>query len=327
LRALYGGALTVAAVIRGDQCVGAPLGRLLEWHAASQGERPFLVYEDVESGDRLEHSYEEAFDRARRTASVLVDCGIGSGDRFHVHLTNCPEFLDCWFAAALIGAVFVPTNPLLTSDEVRFVLGHASCRVSITQADLAHAVLGADATNPMLLAGEGEGGIQGLGPAVAAARPFEPRPVSATDALGVLYTSATTSRPKGVLVTDAAYAHAGEAVAQHIRLRPDDRQLIVLPLFHGNALYYSTMSALVTGASIALCSRFSASRWSASATRLAATVASLFAAPIRMILAAPPSAEDRRHRLRLALFAQNVSDAQLEEFERRFAVPLAQPTG
>jgi crotonobetaine/carnitine-CoA ligase len=76
-----------------------------------------------------------------------------------------------------------------------------------------------------------------------------------------MYTSGTTSRPKGVVVTHANYIRAGEAVAQHLRITPHDRWLVVLPLFHANAQFYSVMSALVSGASIALMPRFSASRW------------------------------------------------------------------
>lgn len=68
----------------------------------------------------------------------------------------------------------------------------------------------------------------------------------------IMYTSGTTSRPKGVMVTHAAYLNAGDVVAGHLRLRRYDRNLIVLPLFHGNAQYYSTMSAFVSGASVAL---------------------------------------------------------------------------
>lgn len=130
-----------------------------------------------------------------------------------------------------------------------------------------------------------------------------------------------------MLVTHAAYLHVGDVVAGHLRLRPDDRHLVVLPLFHGNAQYYSSCSALVTGASIALAPTFTASRWSQQAATMGATVASLFAAPIRMILAQQPTADGRAHRLRVAMFAQNVTDEQLEQFETRFGVPLIQLYG
>ena len=90
------------------------------------------------------------------------------------------------------------------------------------------------------------------------APPLGDRKVAPLDVLGILYTSGTTSRPKGVMITHAAYAYAGAVVSAAIRLSPDDRFLTVLPLFHGNAQYYSVMSCLVTGATVVLTERFSA---------------------------------------------------------------------
>jgi crotonobetaine/carnitine-CoA ligase len=130
-----------------------------------------------------------------------------------------------------------------------------------------------------------------------------------------------------VLVTNAGYLYAGEVVAQHLRMRPEDRHLIVLPLFHGNAQFYSTMSALVTGASIALMPQFSASRFGEQAAEHHTTIASLFAAPIRMILAHPPTEADQHNQLRVCMFAQNVTDAEAAAFEQRFGVPLLQLYG
>jgi crotonobetaine/carnitine-CoA ligase len=144
--------------------------------------------------------------------------------------------------------------------------------------------------------------------------------------VAILYTSGTTSRPKGCLITHANYVHAGEAVAQHAGIRPEDRNLVVLPFFHGNAQYYSTMSALVTGATLIVTDRFSASRFWDVAARHQASIASLFAAPIRMLLAQPDT-HVPAHRPRLAFFAQNVTPAQLEEWQRRFGVPLLQIYG
>ena len=142
-----------------------------------------------------------------------------------------------------------------------------------------------------------------------------------------MYTSGTTSRPKGVLVTHANYLHVGEVVAQHLRVTPDDRMLITLPLFHANAQYYSTMSALVTGSGVIVMARFSASRWASVAKSHQATLASLFAAPIRMLLAQPRNEEDARNQLRAVLFSQNVTEEQLAEFEERFDCPLLQLYG
>ncbi len=290
-------------------------------HAERSPDAPFLLFEAAPR-EVVEVSYRTMVERVRVAATVLANQGIGPGDRFAILGSNRPEFYDAWFAAALLGATAVPLNPSSTIAELEFVLAHAGCRVVAAEADLMPGAKEAagSAVTVLDLTHEWAGStVSDAGPVTGAA--------SAGDPLAVLYTSGTTSRPKGVLVSHAAYLHAGDAVAGHLRLRPDDRQLVVLPLFHGNAQYYSTMSALVTGASIALTPRFSASRWSEQAHVLGATVASVFAAPIRMILAAPPSDHDTAHRLRVAMFAQNVTEAQAAEFERRFAVPLVQLYG
>jgi carnitine-CoA ligase len=310
------------------------LAVLLARRAAEQGERIFLIFEDAR-GDVNRYTYAEMDRRANRNANLLRRLGVVRGERFHVHLVNCPEFYDCWFAAAKLGAIIVPTNPLSTTDELAYVLNHAECRVSITEPDLLATVTAARDQSPSLRrvllarAGESVAEAQSLSEAISAERDtFDGEPCGRPlDPVSMLYTSGTTSRPKGVLVTNANYLAVGEAVAQHLRVRPDDRLLIVLPLFHGNAQYYSSMSAIVTGASIALVERFSASRWGRQAARLEATVASLFAAPIRMILAQPEDAADGLNRLRVALFAQNITAEQLDEFERRFNCPLLQLYG
>ena len=299
--------------------VGNTLAGRLAWQAGERPDSPWLISQD-EAGAITEITWGEAYARALRTCGMLADCGVSPGERFNAHLTNRLEFFDLWFGAALRGAVVVPTNPLLTTDELTYALDHAGCELSITQEDLADTVRGAGARQVLVAGPE-------LDAARAAAEPGGETEGAARDVVSVLYTSGTTSRPKGVMVSSAAYLYAGEAVASHVRLQPEDRQLVVLPLFHGNAQYYSSMSAFVTGASVALTPRFSASRWSTQARDLGATVASLFAAPIRMILAAEESAADRAHALRLALFAQNVTPAEVERFETRFGVPLAQLYG
>ncbi len=314
--------------VRGRDTLATVLAR----QALIRGDAPFLV---VAAGDgaRIEATYASMHDRARRSAALLAELGVERGDRLHLHLSNGPAFYDLWFGAARAGAVIVPTNPLSTSEELAFVIGHAGCSVSVTQPDLLAAVAAArgGASGVLVTGGDDIDGARSLSSALGSADEMaadaSTAQVDPLDPLAILYTSGTTSRPKGVIVTHAAYLHAGEVVAGHLRLRPDDRQLIVLPLFHGNAQYYSTMSALVTGASIALVERFSASRWSAQALAMDATVASLFAAPIRMILAQPPAPADRGHRLRVVLFAQNITPAQLDEFEGRFGCPLIQLYG
>lgn len=309
------------------------LAALLTRQARERGGSLFLAFEDSD-GRVIEVTYAEMAARAGRTAALLKRLGVGKGANFHVHLANCPEFYDCWFGGAMLGAVMVPTNPLSTADELAYILNQAECRVSITTADLRAAITGArDGGAPvehLLLArtADAQPGTLLLSHELIGAEPAGPDPaVGPLDVAGMLYTSGTTSRPKGVLVTNANYLHAGEVVAQHLRVRLEDRLFICLPLFHGNAQYYSTMAALVSGATVVLADRFSASAWAKQVARHHVTVASLFAAPMRMLLAQPVDPADAENDLRVTLFAQNLSDDQTKEFERRFGTPLLQLYG
>jgi carnitine-CoA ligase len=322
----------------GPEVAGTP-ATLLARHAADP-DRVFAVAED-DRGRTTVISYAQELSRARAVAGVLASLGVQAGDRVHLHTANCPEFFDTWFAAALLGAVLLPTGPQSTAEELRYVLEQATPAVSLAAPGLREPVSaavrlarpGGNAPPPIVaLHGNGADALPALAqraepvPAPAAGGPevgCEPD----TRTAAILYTSGTTSRPKGVLVTHANYLAVGTAMAGHLGITEQDRWLIALPLFHANAQYYCTMSALAAGASIVLAPRFSASSWARQAADHGATLGSLFAAPIRMILAQPPGEAEARSGLRAVLFAQNLTDSQASAFEHRFGTRLLQLYG
>ena len=269
-----------------------------------------------------------------RTAHLLGRLGIRRGDTVTLLLSNCLEFLHLWFGAAKLGAVIVPVNTASSASELEYLVAHSESRLIFTEAaqlEPARQVRGrCPRVEAVFTCGDGA-----PSPAVDFGRLAgdcpETTPDGAAPAPGdeaaILYTSGTTARPKGVLVTHANYLCAGETVARAVQLTAADRHLVVLPLFHGNAQYYSTMSALVTGASIALMARFSASRYFDQAIAHRCTVSSLFAAPIRMLLAQPRRPEHTANDLRVVIFAQSVTPAQLAEWDDRFRAPLLQLWG
>lgn len=307
------------------------LASLWRSRVALSGERPFLIFDDLAGGVER-YTYGEFDARVQRTAGALLALGVGRGDRIGLHLDNRVEFLALWMAAAHIGVVIMPTNTAATVDELGWLLGHSGCRLLFTQARYAPeagaAAAGCEALEEMVICGAPAAGRPSLQALVEEApAPVPHLDIEPGDDAAILYTSGTTARPKGVQVSHANYIHAGETVAKAIRLAPDDRHLVVLPLFHGNAQYYSTMSTLVSGASMVLAARFSASAYFALAIRHRCTVASLFAAPIRMLLAQPENAAWRDNALRVVLHAQNITPAQEMDWARRFDAPLLQLWG
>jgi crotonobetaine/carnitine-CoA ligase len=304
---------------------GRTLNRELEERTQLHPDKPWLIFQPVD-GTSSTLTYAQFVEKVKRTATALVSIGVRPGDRLLLVLGNCPEFLYLWFGAARIGAVIVPVNPLSSDSELDYLAQHSEAVVvAVQRSDVIRgARLG---LQHLLVCGDDVDDPPCLSQLIADASSEPPtHRESSLDDVAILYTSGTTSRPKGCQITHANYIHAGEAVAQHAGVRHDDRNFVVLPYFHGNAQYYSTMSALVTGATVVFTDRFSASRFWDIAAQHQTTVLSLFAAPMRMLLAQSEKPLPE-HRPRLAVFAQSVTPAQLDEWRRRFGVPLLQIYG
>lgn len=286
-------------------------------------DRELLVFDDLDRGS-VSYTWDEVLTRSTGVAAFLTRNAITEGDRVHVHLTNRPEFIFIWFGCSMIGATILPTNINAASQEIRYILDHSRAQISIVEKDtrtnLDIAVNGSP-THRVFDCSQ-------LQPAEKVDRTilgdFDITP--GLD-LGLLYTSGTTSQPKGVRVTQANYVYAGEVVARNLRLTPDDRVLTVLPLFHANAQYYTIMGSLVARATIVLASRFSARQMLQQVAVHDVTVASLFATPIRMILRHSPQQTWREHKLRAVLFAQNLTEDEHAEWQRSIGAPLLQLYG
>src|SRR3989454_10840690 len=201
-----------------------------------------------------------------------------------------------------------------------YILAHSEARLAVTEARCGEACRAVRDRCPALL---DVVDVRLLEPLLAGL-PETPPAISVTsrDEVSMQYTSGTTSRPKGVLLTHANYLYGGEVMAKAMRVGPDDRHLIVLPLFHAGAQLHAFMPMLLAGGSVALMERFSASRFIEQASRHGATLAALFAAPIRMLLAQPPTPADGQTKLRAISYAQNVTVQQFEERHARLMAPL-----
>lgn len=301
---------------------GRTIPQLLRQHAASS-DRAILVIEN-ENGSVESLTTRDLLKRTIATAEHLRARNVGRGDRVHLQLPNGLDFLLLWFALAEIGAVMVPTNTLSSSEETSYVLAHSRASLSITDADGADRVAAAASTLPAPPEVARSADLITDGPVTG---PVPAPEATAEGDAAILYTSGTTARPKGVVITHANYVFAGEVYAAAMRLSEQDTVLVALPLFHANAQYYSVMGALVSGAKIVVVPRFSASAWIRQVRRHAVTVANLFAAPIRMILAWGASVPPGILSLRAVMFAQNLTESEIALWKERVGAPLVQGYG
>ncbi len=285
---------------------------------AGRADETFLVFE-TPSGDAARWSYGDFDEAVDRVAGTLTALGAGPGAAVHLALTNSPTFVAAWLAASRLGAWIVPSDPMGRTPELAGHIERTRPAVGLCAGARAGTYRAAVAE-----AGRDDLGVIEIDEADTALAPFDAAPLAAAerpeaglrDRAAVMFTSGTTGRPKGVEVTQANYAFAGKVMAEAAQLAPDDRQLVVLPLFHANAQYYSFASAIWVGASVALMPSFSASGFLPAAARHSATCASLFAAPIRMILArgGPVGGLQLRH----CWYAQNIAADQYSTVARWF---------
>jgi carnitine-CoA ligase len=304
---------------------GRTLKSALEDKVRRLGDVPFLRFEDAEGHDGGSWTWREFDRQVNRTANLLRARGLRHGDKFNLHLGNCPEFLIFWLAAAKSGTVMVPTNPVSTPDEMAYILAHSGARLAVTEPRYAKAIAAARGglDDPLEILE-----CRPLAPLLAGMKDTAPDVrVMCSDEISMQYTSGTTSKPKGVLLTHANYIYGGEVMAKAMRVLPTDRHLVVLPLFHAGAQLHAFVPMLLVGGGIALMERFSASQFVDQAIRHEATLAALFAAPIRMLLAQPPTDVEGRTPLRAISYAQNITASQFDEWHERFKAPLQQIWG
>ena len=295
------------------------LGEFLERAAARSPDKVFVEI----AGTVL--TYREFHHRARQTARLFQELGIGRGDRVCLFLPNCPEFLYCWFGLALLGAISVPVNTAYKRDETAFILRDAAAKALVAHQSLAAVAAAAADLVPgvaqrlLVAAAEPSSGWIAFAAALAAAAAATANPeVAPEDTAMLVYTSGTTGNPKGVQVTHKMYVAAGQGFAHWTEATPQDRFFTCLPFFHANAQYYSTMGTLAAGATLIVAERFSASRFWAQARQAGATVVNFIGMMMPVLAKQPPTAADRDNQVRLFYGSPAFPPEFLQAFQERF---------
>ncbi|MCA1219631.1 long-chain-fatty-acid--CoA ligase [Streptomyces sp. 8L] len=246
-----------------------PLAAVLADTAARRPDAPAVVFESATLTYRL------LWERALSCAAGLRAHGIGPGDRVAILLPNTPEFPVAYYGAIALGATVVPMNTQLRCEEIEFVLTDSGARALIcapaTVSEGAKAAAAADVT----LFTTGDGGTEGirLDPHQPVPRGAGYFPSSPDDIAAILYTSGTTGRPKGAMLTHRNIVTNIEVTAvSPFATEPDDVLLCALPLSHTFGQTCIMSVAFHVGAAVVLMARFTAAAAAELMARHACTV-------------------------------------------------------
>jgi fatty-acyl-CoA synthase len=194
--------------------------------------------EAVVDGD-LRLTYAQFFDRCDRWSSTLQELGVVQNDRVAYIAPNTHAQLESFYAVPQMGAVLVPVNYRLTPDDFAYLINHSGARVVCAQSDYLSGVEGIRSQLPevdhfVALDGAHDGWLNYEALLAKAAGDFVRPQIQESDLLTINYTSGTTSRPKGVMITHRnAYLNTvGTLVHEHMDCA--DRYLWTLPMFHAN---------------------------------------------------------------------------------------------
>jgi fatty-acyl-CoA synthase len=214
--------------------------------------------EAVVDGD-LRLTYEEFFDRCDRWSGALQALGVGQGDRVATIAPNTHAQLEAFYAVPQLGAVLVPMNYRLTADDFVYMVNHSGSTVLCVHSDYLDAIDAVRDQMPgvrLFVAFEGGAGRDGwfdYEALIAVTGTAFARPeIGERDLLTINYTSGTTSRPKGVMITHRNAAMNTIGTLLHLRLGVGDRYLWTLPMFHANGWTFTWTVTAVGGTHVCL---------------------------------------------------------------------------
>ena len=226
------------------------LPAFLAAHASATPDREALVCEG------LRMSFGELDRSSSCLAAALARHGVGVGDRVAIYLPNCAEFVLAFLAIVKLGAIAVPVGTRLTAAEVGYVLADSAPRAAFIHPDTRATFVAAGNTPPVVIAVDArtphELDLQALVTSHAPGR-FDP-PVEADDCM-ILYTSGTTGKPKGAILTQANNFIPGYINAVQWGLTAADRQLITTPLTHRTA-FGRVINMLCLGTTLVILPKF-----------------------------------------------------------------------
>ncbi|MEK3935516.1 fatty acid--CoA ligase family protein [Sporosarcina sp. FSL W7-1349] len=292
-------------------------------------------------------SYAEFDQSVSMFASALQDLGVGRGDHVAFLLGNTPHFLISLYATMRIGATAIPVNPIYTPDEISYILHNSDAKAVIaldlllplveqaadTFPAIAHYIIcETEPDTPAKLAvlpDAAKGKVHAFSSLIAKGRPdVAPVAVEEDETAVILYTSGTTGRPKGAMLTHKNLYSNARDVGDYLGFSEDDRIIATLPVFHVFALTVVVNAPLLMGATILLVPKFSPADVFAIAMQQQATVFAGVPTMYNFLYQYPQGDPADFGSIRLAISGgSSLPVALLHNFEEKFDVRISEGYG
>lgn len=205
-------------------------------------------------------SYADFDAGAGRIARLLTDCGVQPGDRVAAQIEKSPEALLLYLAVLRCGGVYLPLNTAYKGGEVAYFLGDAEPRVLVcdpkAEASLTEIAKAADTDVVLTLGTEGDGSLMARSRGLDPDTPVVPR--APEDLAAILYTSGTTGRSKGAMLSHENLASNTLTLRDYWGFTAEDVLIHALPIFHTHGLFVATHCVLLSGARMLFLNRFDA---------------------------------------------------------------------
>jgi long-chain acyl-CoA synthetase len=301
------------------------LREVIDTQAASQPDAPFVCA--PEAGSII--TYAQLRDHARAVDALLTRAGIAPGEPVAFLLPNGIAAAMVFLGVMHSGRVVAPQNLLAQDSYLQFALEHSRTRMVFTTAELEPRV------RELAQRGRAPWRVQvcdpDVPPGAAAPQSSSTRAPDAASPALLMYTSGTTGQPKGALLSHANLLASARAVARSLDLRPSDRVLSSLPLYHVNGQCIATLAPLASGGSIVMPRRFSVTQWWTLVERYRPTWINVVPTIIAYLLNGPALSEPQADACRGVRFARSASAPlpreQHEAFEARFGIGVIEAMG
>lgn len=310
-----------------DQC---NLGKKWDELAKTNGEKVALIFESID-GNSCKFTYKELNCEINKSANLFISLGVKKGDRVALHLFNSPELIMIWFGLAKIGAVTVPINAYYLHYECSYIIKKCKPKFVVTEERFIQLYKTLHEENSLFLediliarANDDNKSYKNFNTLKDkhSCTLLKKVNVKPHDMAEILFTSGTTSLPKGVVITHYNILFAGRYTSWQCGIKPDDIYLTVMPAWHVDFQCTAAMPTFTMGATLVVIQKYSSRKFWSQICFYKATITEAIPKIICTLMLQPCQVWEKNHSLREILFYLKLSKKQKDDFTKRYNVKL-----